>query len=103
MMNCDNCRYYEWYYDYCSKWKCQVDSREVHDCFKPRENNMANKILKLDFSDPNKLVAGYEVVDEEPEETTLKYSDFEECHSGNAAIWSPLVWQLRYNYGLYRK
>lgn len=61
-----------------------------------------NKILRLDFSNPNKLVAGYDVVDEEPEEITLKYSDFEECHSGKAALWSPLVWQLRHDYGLYR-
>ena len=45
-----------------------------------------NKILRIDFSNPNKLVAGYEIVDEEPEEITLKYSDFEESHSGNAAI-----------------
>ena len=63
---------------------------------------MTNKILRTDFSNPNKLVAGYEIVDEEPEEITLKYSDFEECHNGNAPIWSPLVWQLRHNYGLYR-
>lgn len=63
---------------------------------------MNNKILRIDFSSPNKLVAGYEIVDEEPEEITLKYSDFEECHSGNAPIWSSLVWQLRHDYGLYR-
>lgn len=63
---------------------------------------MINKILRTDFSNPNKLVSGYEIVDEEPEETTLKYLDFEECHSGNAVTWSPLVWQLRNDYGLYR-
>ena len=64
-----------------------------------------NKILRNDFNIPNMLVAKYEVVDEEPEEEEilLKYSEIEEFHSGNAAIWSPLVWQLRYNYGLYRK
>jgi hypothetical protein len=64
--------------------------------------NMINKILRIDFSNPNKLVAGYEIINEEPEEITWKYSDFEECHSGNAAIWSPLVWQLRHDYNLYR-
>ena len=63
---------------------------------------MSNKILRADFSSLNKLVAGYEIVDEDSEEITLKYSDFEECHSGKAAIWSPLVWQLRNDYGLYR-
>ncbi len=63
---------------------------------------MNNKILRIDFSSPNKLVAGYDVVDEDPEEITLKYSDFEECNSGNALIWSPLVWKLRNDYGLYR-
>ena len=65
-------------------------------------NNMNNKILRTDFNNLNKLVAGYEVVDEGQEEINLKYSDFEECHSGNATIWSPLVWQLRNNYGLYK-
>lgn len=34
--NCDNCKYYEWYYDYCEKWKCVVDDREVHSCFAER-------------------------------------------------------------------
>ena len=63
---------------------------------------MINKILRIDFSNPNKLVAGYEIVDEEPEEITLKYSDFEECHSRKAALWSSLVWQLRHDYGLYK-
>jgi hypothetical protein len=63
---------------------------------------MKNKILRLDFSNPNKLVAGYEIIDEEPEEITWEYSDFEEYHSGNAPIWSPLVWQLRHDYNFYK-
>lgn len=29
---CDNCKYYAWYYDWCDKWKCKVDSREIHNC-----------------------------------------------------------------------
>lgn len=45
-MNCDNCKYYEWYYGYCRKWKCKVDTREVHNCFEqydePIKNNMVN-------------------------------------------------------------
>lgn len=32
-MNCDKCKYYSWYYDYCEKWKCEIDSRSVYDCF----------------------------------------------------------------------
>ena len=63
---------------------------------------MINKILRIDFSNPNKLVAGYEIVDEEPGEITLKYSDFEECNSGKVALWSSLVWQLRHDYRLYK-
>ena len=35
--NCDNCENYNWYYDYCYKWKCEVDGREVHDCYEPHE------------------------------------------------------------------
>lgn len=34
--NCDKCKHYEWYYDYCKKWKCEVDDREVHSCFEMR-------------------------------------------------------------------
>ena len=32
-MNCDNCKHYCWYYDKCGKWDCEVDAREVHQCF----------------------------------------------------------------------
>lgn len=63
---------------------------------------MINKILRTDFSNPNKLFAEYEVVDEEPESLTIKCSDLEECHSGKSVTWSPLVWQLKNDYGLYR-
>ena len=34
-MNCDKCSHYCWYYDRCEKWDCEVDGREVHDCFEP--------------------------------------------------------------------
>ena len=37
LMNCDNCKHYEWYYDKCRKWDCEVDAREVHNCFEQRE------------------------------------------------------------------
>lgn len=34
-MCCDNCKYYIWYWDKCTKWGCIVDAREVHNCFEP--------------------------------------------------------------------
>lgn len=34
--NCDNCMHYSWYYDWCKKFKIEVDGREVHDCFEER-------------------------------------------------------------------
>ena len=37
-MKCDNCEHYEWYYDYCQKWKCEVDARASYGCFKSKEN-----------------------------------------------------------------
>ncbi len=36
-MNCDDCKYYEWYYNRCRKWDCEVDAREAHNCFEQRE------------------------------------------------------------------
>ena len=38
-MNCEKCKHYQWYYDWCEKWKCEVDSREVHNCFEKRDSN----------------------------------------------------------------
>lgn len=35
-MNCDKCKNYNWYYDWCKKWKCKVDCRAVYDCFERR-------------------------------------------------------------------
>lgn len=26
---CDNCKYYDWYYDKCDKYNCEVDRRSV--------------------------------------------------------------------------
>lgn len=36
---CDNCKYYEWYWDKCNKWDYECDAREVHPCFEPKEKN----------------------------------------------------------------
>ena len=45
--NCDNCKYYKWYYDYCEKWKCEVDDREVHSCFEKRGEADGDKEVEL--------------------------------------------------------
>lgn len=42
--NCDNCKYYRWYHDYCDKYKCQIDPREVHNCFEPRKKWLPDTI-----------------------------------------------------------
>lgn len=45
-MNCDECKYYSWYYDRCEKWKCKVDMHEVHNCFEPYETPIRNMMVK---------------------------------------------------------
>lgn len=30
---CDNCKWYKWYWDRCTKWNCECDARERHSCF----------------------------------------------------------------------
>lgn len=42
-MNCDRCRYYHWYYDYCDKWKCKVDSKAIYNCFEPRSKEVSKE------------------------------------------------------------
>lgn len=44
-MNCDKCKYYKWYYDYCEKWDCEVDSREVHNCFEQMETPILDAMV----------------------------------------------------------
>ena len=50
-MNCDNCKYYEWYYDHCRKWDCEIDAREVHNCYEPYgtpiRDNMINYSVRV--------------------------------------------------------
>lgn len=56
-MNCDDCKHYKWYYDRCRKWDCEVDAREVHNCFEKRETPVRDamvimaKQLKTDDAD----------------------------------------------------
>ena len=35
-MSCDDCRYYDWYRDFCKRWKIKMDYRAMHDCFTPK-------------------------------------------------------------------
>ena len=35
--NCDNCRHYSWYYDWCDQYQIEVDGKAVHDCFEELE------------------------------------------------------------------
>ena len=44
---CDNCERYRWYYDYCKKWKCEVDDRGVCSSWtervKPKDTDIARE------------------------------------------------------------
>ena len=33
----DNCEHYNWYYDYCDVWKCEVDGRSCCSEYSQRE------------------------------------------------------------------
>lgn len=44
-MNCDNCMHYCWYYDYCEKWDCEVDAREIHNCFEERDHPILDAMV----------------------------------------------------------
>ena len=44
-MNCDECKYYSWYYDKCTKWDCEVDAREVHNCFEQEETPVRDAMV----------------------------------------------------------
>lgn len=46
-MNCDECKCYHWYYDYCDKWDCEVDAREVHNCFEKRDTPISDAMINI--------------------------------------------------------
>ena len=54
-MNCDNCKYYEWYYDHCRKWDCEVDVREVHNCFEAYDTPIRDKMINYENKNKEKL------------------------------------------------
>lgn len=48
-MNCDNCKYYE--YDHCRKWDCEVDVREVRNCFEAYDTPIRDKMVNYEDLD----------------------------------------------------
>ena len=38
-MNCDKCKHYRWYYDWCDKWMCEVDARSVYSCYEVEDDD----------------------------------------------------------------
>ncbi len=44
-MNCDSCKHYRWYYDHCNKWDCEVDAREIHNCFETRDTPIRDTMV----------------------------------------------------------
>lgn len=47
-MDCYDCKYYEWYYNRCRKWDCEVDVREVHNCFEAYDTLIRNNMVNYD-------------------------------------------------------
>ena len=43
MKCCDNCTYYKWYFDWCTKWKCEKDYRSLCDFWKNDMENWRNR------------------------------------------------------------
>lgn len=46
MNYCDECKFYKWYYDYCEKWQCKIDPREVHNCFEKYDTPILDMMVK---------------------------------------------------------
>ena len=44
-MNCDGCKYYNWYYDYCRKWDCKIDGRAVYNCYE-KMDTLISDVMK---------------------------------------------------------
>lgn len=43
---CDNCKHYEWYYERCWKWDCEIDARGIHNCFEREETPVKDAMVK---------------------------------------------------------
>lgn len=44
-MDCDNCKHYDWYYNYCEKLRCEIDTKDVHNCFEPFETPILDAMV----------------------------------------------------------
>lgn len=44
-MNCDGCKHYRWYFEWCAKWNCETDSRAVHNCFEEDDTPIRNDMV----------------------------------------------------------
>ena len=44
---CDNCKYYQWYYDKCDLFNAEVDGRSVCDSYEERYNSEMGKTISL--------------------------------------------------------
>ena len=47
-MSCDDCKYYHWYYDWCDKWKCEVDARSTYNCFESYKTPIRDAMVGKD-------------------------------------------------------
>ena len=77
-MNCDNCKYFSWYYDHCLKWDCEVDARAVHNCFE----EMERPVLKTMVGEVSLLKGNYRMENKERIVAELyNYFDSVYCNS----------------------
>jgi len=60
-INCDYCKYYEWYYDHCRRWNCEIDAREVHSCFKARPSNTDGQYYRIVYFHRNGTFCGLSI------------------------------------------
>ena len=47
MKSCDNCKHYQWYYDKCERWNCEVDCRSVCSVYDGDGKHLAEKVINL--------------------------------------------------------
>ena len=69
---CDNCRYYEWYYDWCNLFKCEMDARSRCNSYKGRRemdccNDNREELIQIC---KEKLIEGTNIEDS-PEEMAV--------------------------------
>lgn len=53
-MSCDECKWYNWYYDYCKKWDCKIDGRAVHNCYEKSDTSVSDAMKEA--TDLNEVI-----------------------------------------------